>query len=79
MRIEAFFVIPGFLTWATIIGLCALSVIRPLWVAIFIICFDLYWVLRIGYFTTLLLFAYRRLEAEKKINWIKKCEELGRK
>src|SRR3989338_7416375 len=71
-----FEIIPGFFTWTTIVGLSALSVIKPLWVAVFIICFDLYWVIRVGYFTTLLLFAYRRLEMEKKIDWLKRCEKL---
>ncbi|MFA5500627.1 MAG: glycosyltransferase family 2 protein [Candidatus Omnitrophota bacterium] len=76
-RLRRFFeIVPGFMTWSTIIGLAALSVIRPLWVAIFIIVFDLYWVIRVGYFTTLLIFAYRRLEVEKKIDWIKRCNEL---
>lgn len=68
--------VPGLATWTTILGLIIVSVIKPLWVAIFIIVFDLYWVIRVGYFTTLLVFAYRRLEVEKKINWIKRCEEL---
>jgi hypothetical protein len=72
-----FEIFPGAMTWATIIGLAALSVVKPLWAAIFIICFDLYWVIRVGYFTTLLIFAYRRLAVEKKIDWLKKCRELG--
>jgi len=76
-RLRRFFeIVPGFLTWFTILGLIALSVVRPLWAAIFIICFDLYWIIRVGYFTTLLVFAYRRLGVEKKINWLKKCEAL---
>ena len=73
-----FEIIPGFFTWTTIVGLSALSVIKPLWAAVFIICFDLYWVIRVGYFTTLLLFAYRRLAVEKKIDWLKRCEDLGK-
>lgn len=76
-RLKRFFeIVPGFMTWATIIGLILFSAIKPLWVAIFIIVFDLYWVIRVGYFTTLLVFAYRRLEVEKKIDWIKRCNEL---
>jgi len=71
-----FEILPGFMTWATILGLILFSVVKPLWVAIFIIVFDLYWVIRVGYFTTLLIFAYRRLEVEKKVNWIKRCETL---
>ena len=72
-----FEIIPGFLTWSTLIILFILAFVRPLWVAIFVITFDLYWVIRISYLTMLLLFAYRRLEKEKKINWFKRCELLG--
>lgn len=76
-RLRRFFeIVPGFFTWSTILGLAALSIIKPLWVAVFIIIFDLYWVIRVGYFTTLLIFAYRRLEVEKKIDWLKRCREL---
>ena len=76
-RLRRFFeIVPGFMTWSTILGLIILSVFKPLWVAVFIICFDLYWVIRVGYFTTLLVFAYRRLSAEKKIDWLKKCKSL---
>ena len=71
-KLRRFFeIVPGFMTWSTILGLIVFSVFKPLWVAVFIICFDLYWVIRVGYFTTLLVFAYRRLNAEKKIDWLK--------
>lgn len=73
-----FEIIPGLMTWLTLVGLFVLAFIRPLWVAIFVITFDLYWVIRITYLTSLLLFAYRKLEQEKKINWLRRCEELGR-
>jgi len=69
-----FEIIPGFLTWSTLIGLAALTFVKPMWVAIFIIIFDLYWAIRVGYLTTLLVFAYRRLEREKIIDWRKRAE-----
>ena len=72
-----FEIIPGFLTWTTLISLFILAIFKPLWVAIFVITFDLYWGMRVIYLTTLLVFAYRRLEKEKKINWLARCEELG--
>lgn len=71
-----FEIIPGFLTWSTLITLFVLAFIRPLWVATFVITFDLFWVIRIGYLTTLLIFAYRRLGIEKGINWLVRCESL---
>lgn len=72
-----FEIVPGLLTWSTLITLFVLAFIRPLWVAIFVITFDLYWVIRIGYLTLLLVFAYRRLEKEKKIDWLKHCGDLN--
>ena len=74
---RVFEIVPGFLTWSTLGGLFLLAFIRPLWVAIFVIIFDLYWVIRVGYLTLLLVFAYGRLSKEKKANWLKKCEEAG--
>lgn len=72
-----FEIIPGFLTWATLGSLFILAFIRPLWVAIFVITFDLYWVIRICYLTFLLVFAYRRLGIEKKIDWLERCRSAG--
>ena len=59
-----FEIIPGFLTWTTLIGLFIFAFIKPLWVAIFVITFDLYWVIRMLYLSLLMLFAYRRLARE---------------
>lgn len=73
---RAFEIIPGFLTWGTLISLFILAIVKPLWVAIFIIVFDLYWAIRVIYLTILLIFAYRRLEKEKRVNWLKRCEAL---
>lgn len=70
-----FEIIPGFLTWTTIIGLFLLAFIKPVWVAIFVITFDLFWVIRTSYLTTLLLVAYRRLAKERRYNWLRRASE----
>lgn len=71
-------IIPGLLTWSTLLGLFILAFIKPLWVAIFVITFDVFWVIRMTYLTTLLVFAYRRLARDSKLDWLKKCASLGR-
>jgi hypothetical protein len=71
-----FEMIPGFLTWGTLIALVVTTFIKPVWVAVFVITFDLYWVIRISYLTLLLVIAYRRLERQKNTNWLAKCESL---
>ncbi len=73
-----FEIFPGALTWTTLLVLLVLAIIKPVWVAIFIIVFDLYWAIRVGYLTILLVFAYRRMNKEKKIDWIKESMDLGR-
>ncbi len=72
-----FEIVPGFLTWATIISLFVLAFIKPLWVAIFAITFDLYWAIRMMYLSMLMIFAYRRLAKERNLNWLEKSKSLG--
>src|SRR3990167_6905778 len=61
--------LPGILVWATLILSTLLSFIRPLWVIIFIILFDLYWLLKVFYLSTFLIISYRRLKATVKKDW----------
>jgi hypothetical protein len=69
--------IPGLLFWSTILGLLVLSFIQPVWVAIFIICYDLYWLIRVVYFSIFLLIAYKRLRIEERTNWRTRCEKVS--
>ena len=39
-------VIPALLTWFTLIGMVVFSIFVPMWVAVFIIAFDIYWIHR---------------------------------
>ena len=69
-------VIPGFLVWATFIGVVALSFFKPLWAIYFIIAFDLYWLLRILYMLIYLLTSWWRFRRDAKINWFSKVQKL---
>ncbi len=37
---------PGVLSWGTLVGIVVASIYKPVWAAIFIIIFDLYWLLK---------------------------------
>jgi hypothetical protein len=39
-------ILPGILSWGTLIGIFFLSAYKPVWAAIFIIIFDLYWMMK---------------------------------
>ncbi|MFZ2193473.1 MAG: glycosyltransferase family 2 protein [Candidatus Moraniibacteriota bacterium] len=70
-------VVPGILTWVTIIGMFAFSYFVPGYVAIFIIVFDIYWIMRtifIGYYS---IEGYQKLKAGKNINWWERCQNIS--
>ena len=77
-RLERIFeIIPGLASWTILAGMTVLSVWRPLWAAVIIIVFNLYWVLRLFYVTLFLVLSYLRLSAEAKTDWSKKIHDLG--
>lgn len=70
--------IPGFLTWMTIFLMFFLSWLVPTWMAIFILLFDIYWILRTIYIGTYSIVAYRKLKRWKQIDWFYRLENVYR-
>jgi len=71
-------ILPGFLSWTIIIGVCVLSALKPIIAAIIMIAFLLYWLLRLIYMNIFLVFSYFRLEIEKKTNWMLRIQDIDR-
>ncbi len=63
-------ILPGLLTWTTLLGAPILSYFHPAWVAVFIIMFDLYWFLKGGNVATHMVYSHWQLETHKKIDWL---------
>lgn len=61
--------VPGLLTWGTLIGLGALAFIVPRWIAIFLILYDLYWLIRAVYIGIHLIASYRLLRRHRGVDW----------
>jgi len=72
-------VFPGILSWATLIILFIFCWQKPIWVAIFAIIFDLFWLLRILYRSFLLRSGYKKMKEHEKIDWLKKIKEIKTK
>lgn len=68
--------IPGILTWTTLIGMIVFSFILPIWMAVFIILFDIYWIFRTIYITYYSVVAYRRFQNGKKLDWWERCQNI---
>lgn len=71
-----FEIVPGALSWSFLIFLFLMTILSPAAGAVFIITFNLYWVLRISYLTALLLSGHIRLHREEKWNWLEKAQAL---
>lgn len=67
---------PGIMSWGTLIFFLVLSFLKPLFVAIFAIAFDLYWFFRAIYLVFHLRSGFKRMREHEKIDWLKKLQQL---
>ncbi|MDD5068364.1 MAG: glycosyltransferase family 2 protein [Candidatus Pacebacteria bacterium] len=69
-RIYRFFeILPGFLAWATLFGALLLSYLAPFYAALFIIVFNLYWVLKSAYLSLHLYQNWRHIRKSLGMDW----------
>lgn len=79
-RYRFFEILPGFSIWFTLIFGAILSFWQPLVMIYFIIVFDVYWVLRVIYFSFYVIISWRRFRKALGTNWFKLLnEEFGGK
>lgn len=71
-----FEILPGAASWFILFFVVFFSWRKPVWVAVFIICFDLYWLFRTAYFSLHLRGGYRKMKESQEIDWLKKLDEL---
>ncbi len=70
-------ILPGFLSWFTLVILIVFSYFRPIIVAIFIIVFDVYWLLLVLFLSIHLIASFHKTKKNIKINWQNKLEQLA--
>ena len=62
-------ILPGALSWSTLIFLVLISWKKPAWAAFFIIIFDLYWLVKSAYLSTHLRANWKRLRGNMEADW----------
>jgi len=67
-------IFPGAITWLTLLLPIVLSLVRPVWVAYFIIAFDLYWMIKSFHLSVNLVRGYRKLHAMQRVDWNERLE-----
>ena len=71
---RSFEILPGLLAFLSFGILVFLSFKKPFWVAVFIIAFDVYWLIRVAYFYSHLAAAFRIMKRIKRIDWQEKLK-----
>lgn len=69
-RLERLFeILPALLAWVTLLGIVLLSWLAPVGIAVFIILFDTYWLLKSVFLAFHLRSTYKRLRRNLKVDW----------
>jgi hypothetical protein len=69
-------ILPGFLSLSTLILVVLFSWLKPFWVAVFIILFCFYYLIKTFYLSILQVASYKKMKEYLKIDWQKKLEEI---
>lgn len=69
-------IFPASLSWGLLVSLPALCLFAPTAGVILVILLDLYWLLRLVYFTIFLILSYGLLEVERSAPWRNRLEDL---
>lgn len=70
-------ILPGFLVWVSLLAPIFLSLAYPLAVTLFILVFDIYWLVQTFNYGYLLVRGYRRMKYNLRVNWTKRLKELS--
>ncbi|MBI4021845.1 MAG: hypothetical protein HY372_00650 [Candidatus Andersenbacteria bacterium] len=73
LRRRFFEVLPGALAWCTLLALAVLAFVLPFWIAVFVIVYDVYVLIRAAYMAVHLIYAYRRLHRLRAVDWLQSC------
>jgi len=76
---RVFEILPGALAWGTLGGVVLCSWLAPVFIAFFIIAFDIYWFLKTVFLSLHLRASFSQMQKHLKINWLEKIknQELG--
>ena len=67
--------LPGFLGWGTLIAVVFLSWAKPMWIAVFIIAFDVYWLAKTVYLSFHLRSSFKKMRENQSVNWLEKLAD----
>lgn len=72
-------IMPGAISLGTLVGVLVLSYFLPAWVAIFIIIFCFFYLVRVFYFSLHNILGYFRVKSHTKKDWLKEVKKIKEK
>lgn len=66
---------PGLFAWGTLLLVVAASYWMPMWASIFIIGFDIYWLIKTIFLSLHMSHSFRAMRANQRVNWLDRCEQ----
>ena len=69
-------ILPGVLSWGTLVGAAVLAWTLPVWAAFFIIAFDLYWLSKTAYLSVHHFHNWRRMKRALALDWAGEIRKL---
>jgi cellulose synthase/poly-beta-1,6-N-acetylglucosamine synthase-like glycosyltransferase len=66
--------LPGFLAWGTLVLIIIISWLLPVFAAVFIIVFDVYWLFKTIYLSLHLRATFKKMRDNLKIDWLEKLK-----
>jgi hypothetical protein len=70
-------ILPGLQIWTVFIAAILLSYYKPVWAALFIVCFDLYWLLKAVNVALHLVASYRKFREFVAVDWMSYVEHIS--
>ena len=70
-------ILPGFLTWTTFFLMFYMSIKKPVWVALFIICFDVYWICRGVFISLHIIHGYGLMKNNIAVKWLDRVKGIS--
>jgi hypothetical protein len=68
--------VPGILAWLTLLLMFLFSRFFPVWISVFIILFDIYWLLKTVFLSLHLRATFAKMKKNMKMDWMAKLKEL---
>lgn len=69
-------ILPGFLTWLTFIGAVIAAIVYPVYLGVFMIVFDVFWLIKAIFISIHLIDGYAKLKENLKIDWLDRVKKI---